>query len=117
MLTEIKLQKLSDNLKIYYAGRFNLAVVLNVTNAYTISDTLYVNGYNLQAPLKFVGPFVNGRLFSAGGVTTSSEMLYPINNEILNYKIRNSGVIMSKEYTVPNSKLCGDTVYVNLDIR
>lgn len=119
LISGIPLQNISD-LKVYYAGRYNLNINLNVINSYTNADTLYLSNSSFQNFLiKFAGPFSTGTILSLQNVTTNGEMKYGFNTGNLGYKISRNGSneYIYKDYPIENNKLCGDTVVVTLDIR
>ncbi len=112
----IPVQNISD-LKVYYSGRYNLVIGLNVTKPYTNSDTLYISDLINLGYIKKAGPFVSGRVSVQPGVALN-EPEYENNKGIIYSGLNsNTNLIFNKEFIIENSKLCSDTVYVNLDIR
>lgn len=116
IMTGIPLKNI-DNLKIYYNGRYNLVVNLNVTKPYTNSDTLYISNPKTLNYVKKAGPFINGRYFVESGVSVKPDPNYGFNSENIRYVINNDNNSFNKDYQVETNKLCGDTVYVSLDIK
>lgn len=116
IMTGIPLKNI-DDLKIYYNGRYNLVVSLNVTKTYTNSDTLYISNPKTLNYVKKAGPFINGRYFVESGVSVKPDPNYEFNSENIRYVINNDNNSFNKDYKVVTNKLCGDTVYVSLDIK
>jgi hypothetical protein len=117
IMTGIPLKNI-DDLKIYYNGRYNLVVSLNVTKLYTNSDTLSIRNLNGGINPKIAGPFVNGRIYKEVGIGFLRDIVYTGTEQTLNYRIYTSqNLDFTKDFIVENSKLCGDTVYVSLDIK
>ncbi|MCY7291047.1 MAG: hypothetical protein LH615_02585, partial [Ferruginibacter sp.] len=117
-------QDISD-IKIYLGGgRYNLVVGLNVTNAHTNLDTLYVKDFRGGIPtpqningLPVPGPFTNRRLYYTS-MSLSPNLIYGENVENIGCNLnRLTNNLFGKQFLIQNSKVCGDTVYVNLDIR
>ncbi len=107
-----------DNLKVYYSGRYNLVVILNVINPYTNNDTLFVSNLKTLTYLKRAGPFVNGRVYTEGGVSLLEDPSYNGNKQTMSCGLNSlQNLIFNKEFIVSNNFLCGDTVYVTLDIK
>lgn len=109
--------KTMDNLKIYYSGRYNLVVSLNVTKPYTNNDTLYVANPKTLNYVKKAGPFFNGRYYFESSVPVKPDPNYSYNTENLRFVINNDNNSFNKDFQIETNKLCGDTVYVTLDIR
>ena len=117
IITEIPVQSIS-NLKIYFAATYNLVVSLNALKPYTSSDTLYIlrpDTFPITI-VKIPGPFINKRVFKVGRLPALPEMIYGKNEGIQNAYL-NTNIDLSKSYVIENSKLCGDTVYVNIDVK
>ncbi len=106
-----------DNLKVYYSGRYNLVVSLNVIKPYTNNDTLFVSNLKNLTYIKRAGLFVNGRYYTEISVPIKPDINYEFNNEKLFYVLNNNDNTFIKDFKIENSKLCGDTVYVTLDIK
>ncbi len=106
-----------DNLKVILPA-YNLVVGLNVTKPYTSSDTPVYGRPDSGNDFKVAGPFVSGRLFKATNVLLRGNVKYSINEDFIPFKINNPfGVFERKYYNIENTKLCGDTVYVNIDVK
>ncbi len=107
-----------NDMKIYYLGRYNLVVSLNVTKPYTNNDTLYVNNLKNLTYIKKAGPFTSGRIYKEGDVGFLEDRYYGGNKQTLYCGLNSlSNFIFNKDFIIENSKLCGDTVYVSLDIK
>jgi hypothetical protein len=103
-------------------GIYNLVVRINVIKTYINLDTLFVQDFRNTNPnvnprgLPIAGPFYNSRLYAVS--RSAYPLKYNTNKDIIYYSLNNlSSNPFSKEFTIENSKLCGDTVYVNLDIK
>lgn len=117
LITGIPIKDVND-LKVYFAGRYNLVVSLNVTKPYTTSDTLSIRNLNGGVNPKIAGPFRNGRIYKEVGIGFLRDIVYTGTEQTLNYRIYSSQILdFSKDFIVENNKLCGDTVYVSLDIK
>lgn len=103
------------NLKIF-TGNYGLVVSLNVTKPYTNNDTLVIIKPDSNLLKKYSGPFVSGRIFSCKNVGILGPVYYESNGAILQAGLNNF-LDLNKSYVIENSKLCGDTVYVNIDVR
>ena len=114
-MKDIPLENL-ENLKVYTPPLFNLVVSLNVIKAYTSNDTLSILKPDSNLIKKIVGPFVSGRVFNCKNVGIPNTYNYISNDLILQCGL-NKFINLNKEYKVENNKLCGDTVYVNIDVR
>lgn len=116
LISGIPADNISD-LKVCYSARYNLVVGLNVTKPYTNNDTLYVENVLTQNNIKIAGPFTSKRLYVVGSKSVSSQMNYGGNIEKIRCSLNGTNDSFTKQFLVENSKLCGDTVYVNLDIK
>ena len=65
---------------------------------------------------KITGPFNTGRVFVSKNVLLTETLKYGLNKAILQVGL-NTFVNIDKEYFLEDSKLCGDTVFVTIDIR
>lgn len=101
----------------FYLGGYNLVVSLNVTKPYTNSDTLYVSNLKTLIFVKKAGPFVSGRYYVETNVPVKPEVNYEFNSEDLRYVINDNSNTFYTDFKIENNKLCGDTVYVTLDIK
>ena len=115
VITGLPIQDIA-NLKVFYSARYNLVVNLNATKPYSNLDTLKVLKGDSTITLKRPGPFTNRRLFKINSFTVSPEMKFEKNIETIKASLNNT-INLDKEFVVENSKLCGDTVYVNVDVR
>ena len=116
IMEDIPLEDLT-NLKVILPA-YNLVVKLNVIKPYTINDTLVYGKPNSGSDFKIAGPFVNGRLFKAENVLLTNTLKYSLNEYFVPYKINDPfGTFNRQAYSIENSKLCGDTIFVNIDVR
>ena len=115
LMTNIPIGDIS-NLKIYYSGGYNLVVGLNVTKPYNITDTLILVKPDSLRLIKIPGPFVSGRVFKINNRAVNPSLNYLINGDIIKCRLNNT-IYLDKEFIIENNKLCGDTVYVNIDVR
>ncbi len=116
-MEQIPLENL-ENLKVILPA-YNLVVGLNVIKPYTSNDSLYITKPDSNTIFKIRGPFVSGRLFKSKNVLLSGTLKYGDNEQKISSGVYNgnTGIDLSKSYTIENSKLCGDTVFVNIDLR
>ena len=115
LMEGIPLEDIS-NLKVNIPPLYNLVISLNVTNPFTNSDTLSVIRADSNIVKKIAGPFVSKRLFVWKNYGLLGTLNYGSNGAILQAGLNNS-LNYNKGYAIENSKLCGDTVYVNIDVR
>ena len=115
IITDVPIKNI-NNLKVFYAARYNLVVSLNVLKPYTNLDTILVIKPDSIISMKIPGPFTNRRLFKLIDFPARPEMIYGKNEEIQKAYL-NTNIDLSKSYVIENSKLCGDTVYVNIDVK
>ena len=109
--------KAIDNLKVILPA-YNLVVGLNVSKAYTSSDTLFYGKPVIANDFKLAGPFSTGRLFKSTNILFLNTLSYSDNEQFVSYRINNPfGAFNRKMFIIENSKLCGDTVYVNIDVK
>ena len=117
IIEDIPLEDLT-NLKVILPA-YNLVVGLNVIKPYTTNDTLYATRPDSNLIFRIVGPFVSGRLFRCKNVLLNKTLSFKTNEQKLSSGVYSGlfGLDLSKNYLIENSKLCGDTVYVNIDVR
>ena len=115
LMEGIPLEDIS-NLKVNIPPLYNLVISLNATNPFTNSDTLSVIRADSNIVKKIAGPFVSKRLFVWKNYGLLGTLNYGSNGAILQAGLNNS-LNYNKGYAIENSKLCGDTVYVNIDVR
>ena len=115
LMEGIPLEDIS-NLKVNIPPLYNLVISLNVTNPFTNSDTLSVIRADSNIVKKIAGPFVSKRLFVWKNYGLLGTLNYGSNGAVLPAGLNNS-LNFNKGYVIENSKLCGDTVYVNIDVR
>ena len=89
---------------------------MNAIKPYTNLDTLYVLKGDFLNTLKIPGPFINRRLYRINSFPVLPEMIYGNNGDNVKASLNNN-VDLTKGYVIENNKLCGDTVYVNIDVR
>ena len=89
---------------------------LNVTNPFTNLDTLNIIRSDSNIVKKIAGPFTSRRVFVWKDYGLISNLNYGSNGAILPAGLNNT-LNLNKGYVIENSKLCGDTVYVNIDVR
>lgn len=117
LMEEIPIEDI-NNLKVVLPA-YNLVVGLNVIKLYSNNDSLYITKPDSNSLFKIKGPFISGRLFTCKNVLLRGTLKYSSNEQKLSSGVYNgnTGVDLSKIYLVENNKLCGDTVYVNIDVR
>lgn len=101
-----------SNVNVFISLTSNIQVSLQVSNAYTSSDTLYITDFrDLSKKLKIVGPFLNGTLYTTNFFPILNRS-YSGNGESLGYKINNANWIIQL-FTLNNC----DTTFVNVPIN
>ena len=84
-----------QNLVVYQAPTTSIKLSLNVQNAYTSSDTLYITDFRIYTTekLKIAGPFTSGELYTAPTFDLLNQYYDPT-TLTLGYKINNGSWIL-----------------------
>lgn len=96
-----------DSLTFYSNASANVKSNIIVTNSYSKSDTLFVDGFGYYRNYKLTGPFTNGQLFPEFNFKSISKLDYGIftTQTGISYKIGSNGNwIDSNIYVLPCSQ-------------
>lgn len=100
------------NINVFKSLTSHIKVSLQVSNAYTTSDTLFITDFrNLSKKLKVAGPFLNGTLYTAEDFPILNNN-YAANIESIGYKINNANWTILP-FTFNNC----DTTIINVPIK